>query len=36
MQKCIKQIQNYTLQQEIRKLREKGDPLQNQIATFQE
>ena len=36
MQKCIKQIQNYTLLQEIRKLREKGDPLQNQIATFQE
>ena len=36
MQKCIKQIQNYTLLQEIYKHREKEDFLQNQIATLQE
>lgn len=36
MQKCIKQIQNYTLLQEICKHREKEDFLQNQIATLQE
>ena len=36
MQKCIKQIQNYTLLQEIYKHRENEDFLQNQIATLQE
>ena len=36
MQKCIKQIQNYTLLQEIHKHREKEYFLQNQIATLQE
>ena len=35
-QKCIKQIQNYTLLQEIYMHREKEDFLQNQIATLQE
>ena len=36
MQKCSKQIQNYSLPQEICKRQEKEDLLQNQIASLQE
>ena len=36
MQICSEQIQNYTLQQEIRKSREKEDLLLNPIAALQE